>query len=136
MYLISSQNHYDYASLTQTKKKNITSFTSPQDSFICVVLYRLRCIVSTFCTGQTNMKDAVATEVIYKEINRTKLYVKKQFICEKNKHVYGVLFSSEGRAGVPRTEALTSVRRLQTRVPAWSPLLHVTPPSLSTCFLS
>ena len=43
----------------------------------------------------------------------------------------GVPFNSVGRAGVPRTEALSSLQRTWVRVLAWGPLLRVTRPTLS-----
>ena len=40
----------------------------------------------------------------------------------------GVLFSSAGRAGFPCTEDLSLLQWPRVRVPAWNPLLQVSPP--------
>ena len=51
-----------------------------------------------------------------------------KFCRVKYNPAFGAPFSSVGRAGVPCTEALSSLQRPEVRVPAWGPLLRVTPP--------
>ena len=45
-----------------------------------------------------------------------------------SRHILGTPFTSVGRAGIPCTEALSSLQRSRVRVPAWGPLLRVAPP--------
>ena len=66
-----------------------------------------------------------ASDLFYICLDRTSLRLHKEHASKKH---LGSLLSSVGRAGVPCTEALSSLQMPQVWAPALDLLLHVTPP--------